>query len=181
MSDSGRSIACPHCATGYFLPAGLIGDAGARVRCPRCGRTFVVEPGTGGDGGEGPVGGTEAARARSGAVPRAQDEAASRVSAPVPAPDPSAVSPRGANAGPEPGGPSRHPANPGEDAVAALDALEARLGESLARAVAEGRLFAAHGREIMDAFDAFRHAAGCDADSAAFRAALRERWGVELE
>jgi hypothetical protein len=51
----------------------------------------------------------------------------------------------------------------------------------MTHAAAEGRLFAAHGREIMESFDAWRRQAGRDADPAVFRAALRARWGMDLE
>jgi hypothetical protein len=66
-------------------------------------------------------------------------------------------------------------------AATLLDALADQKGESLDHAAREGRLFAEHGREIMETFDAWRREAGRDADPAVFRTALFERWGVELE
>jgi predicted Zn finger-like uncharacterized protein len=162
-------IACPSCATGYFLPAELIGSGGARVRCPQCGRTFVVEAHEEGASGDART----AAPPEPSAIP---DAAATRAPA----------TPAGARAEAarhEVSGPGAAAPAPSPDEIAhiVLDALAERLGESMTHAAAEGRLFAAHGREIMESFDAWRRQAGRDADPAVFRAALRARWGMDLE
>jgi hypothetical protein len=61
-----------------------------------------------------------------------------------------------------------------------LDALEERLGPRLTTALSEGRLWSAHGPELMRAWDAYRDALGSHADADVFREALRARWNVEL-
>jgi predicted Zn finger-like uncharacterized protein len=170
VSETGRVIACPSCATGYFLPADLIGSGGARVRCPQCGRTFVVEAGEAGAPGDPPP-----SRTVSPAAPSGMPEAA--------ASQPPAVardSARSVDFDPSAGAATPSPA-PDQIARAVLDALADRIGASMAHAASEGRLFAAHGREIMESFDAWRRQAGRDADPAVFRAALKARWGVDLE
>jgi len=157
VSETGRAVACPSCSTGYFLPAELIGPRGARVRCPKCGNAFVVEANAASGAGTAPPG------------PPAQllEPPAPRELEPDPDPEPD----------PEPA-PAGEPA--ARLAEAALDALAEQSGDALARAAADGKLFAEHGREIMAAFDAWRREAGRDADPAVFRAALRARWGVDL-
>lgn len=72
--------------------------------------------------------------------------------------------------------------NVGERSAAreVLDELAARLGDELAAAAREGRLFREHGRELLGAFDAFRERAGGQADPREFREELRRRWGVDL-
>jgi NADPH-dependent ferric siderophore reductase len=61
-----------------------------------------------------------------------------------------------------------------------LEQLAVDAGEALERAHAEHRLFSEFGPALMSAFESYRHLAGEGADTAAFREALRERWGVEL-
>ncbi len=74
---------------------------------------------------------------------------------------------------------------PGDDAMrrvacAVFDELTARLGPALAAAAQERRMFAEHGPAIMEAWDEFRRRAGAHAPSRAFRAELRDRYGIEL-
>jgi hypothetical protein len=64
-------------------------------------------------------------------------------------------------------------------AASVLDALAEVLGDSLARARAEGHILSRHGAAILEAFDEYRRRAG-DADATPFRDALRERCGVDL-
>jgi hypothetical protein len=75
------------------------------------------------------------------------------------------------------------PARSDADALAQalLDELERGEGEALARACAEGRVFADFGPRILAAWDEFRRRGGDQADVQVFRAALRSRWGVDLD
>ena len=50
---TGLSVRCPACASGYLLPASLVGEAGARVRCPACAHEFEVDAGGRAHGGSG--------------------------------------------------------------------------------------------------------------------------------
>ena len=61
-----------------------------------------------------------------------------------------------------------------------LSSLASRLGESLDQARARGRVLAEFGPEVMKTFDEYRSRLGGHAAPAAFRAALRERWGIDL-
>jgi vancomycin resistance protein YoaR len=61
-----------------------------------------------------------------------------------------------------------------------LDDLAVRLGEQLAAAAREARLFRDYGRELLEAFDDYRLRAGQQAGAEAFREELRRRWRVEL-
>jgi len=54
------------------------------------------------------------------------------------------------------------------------------LGESLDQARARGRVLAEFGPEVMKTFDEYRSRLGGHAAPAAFRAALKERWGIDL-
>jgi predicted Zn finger-like uncharacterized protein len=67
-----------------------------------------------------------------------------------------------------------------ELARAVLDAFVTRLGPALTIAVAERRLFADHGPELMACWDEYRRRGGAQAPSHAFREELRERFGIEL-
>ena len=72
------------------------------------------------------------------------------------------------------------PPTPLETARAVIEELAGREGAGIEDAISRGRLFAEHGARLVEAYDAYRRRAGRDADAAAFRQALRERWGVEL-
>jgi predicted Zn finger-like uncharacterized protein len=61
-----------------------------------------------------------------------------------------------------------------------FDDLVARVGPDLEAAARERRLFAAHGPELLEAWDEFRRRAGAHAPSVPFRDELRARFGVEL-
>ena len=152
------TVHCPHCLTGYLLPDHLLGDQGARVRCPGCEGVFVVLP--------------ETADAR----PAAVDTGALRADV-TPAPvDTSALR---ADATPAPGDvvPTEAP-----EAVAGsvIDVLADFLGEDLTRSRLRGTVLSDHGPAIMAGWDEYRRRAGADAPSDIFRAALRERCGVDL-
>ena len=67
-----------------------------------------------------------------------------------------------------------------ELARAVLEAFVTRLGPALTIAVAERRLFADHGPELMACWDEYRRRGGAQAPSHAFREELRERFGIEL-
>jgi hypothetical protein len=78
--------------------------------------------------------------------------------------------------------------SPGSDAGAderalaaqVLDELAARIGEALAAAASEGRLFREHGPDLLEAFDEYRRRAGESASAQAFREELLRRWHVDL-
>lgn len=61
-----------------------------------------------------------------------------------------------------------------------LDSLANQLGSSLTQARSRGRVLAEFGPDVMKAFDEYRSRLGERAVPAAFRAALKERWGVDL-
>lgn len=65
-------------------------------------------------------------------------------------------------------------------ALAVLDALIERVGPGILEAAREQRLFRDHGPALLEAFDDYRRRAGRDAPPEAFRAAVRERLGLEL-
>jgi predicted Zn finger-like uncharacterized protein len=78
---------------------------------------------------------------------------------------------------------SREAPNGEEDSRLAgelLSALAERLGDSLDQARAQGRVLARFGPEVMDAFDEYRARLGERAAPAAFRAALKDGWGIDL-
>jgi len=68
---------------------------------------------------------------------------------------------------------------PLEIARALLAALAEREGSEIERSVLEGNLFARFGPAIFAAYDEYRHRAR-EGGPQPFRAALQERWGVEL-
>jgi len=61
-----------------------------------------------------------------------------------------------------------------------LSSLAERLGDSLDQAREHGRVLAQFGPEVMNAFDEYRARLGEHAAPAVFRAALKERWGIDL-
>ncbi len=65
-------------------------------------------------------------------------------------------------------------------AAAVLDECAARCGPALEAAAREGRLFRAHGPELLAAFDEYRRRAGERASAQAFREEVVRRWRVEL-
>lgn len=84
-----------------------------------------------------------------------------------------------------PGGPEAPAAAaPDEEAsrlaMQLLDSLADRLGPGLDEARSRGRVLAEFGPDVMKAFDEYRARLGERAAPATFRAALKERWGVDL-
>jgi predicted Zn finger-like uncharacterized protein len=159
------TVHCPHCLTGYELPESLLGQGGARVRCPGCQEIFVVHR----EGGPAP--GHPPAR---GVTPEATSGAGSG-------------SGGGAVAAPGKAAAARHDSSaaapvqdPDAAAGAVLGVLADFLGEALTRSRARGTVFADHGPAILAVWDEYRRRAGADAPAAAFRAALRDRCGVDL-
>jgi len=148
-------IACPHCSTGYLLPAHLLGPGGARVRCPRCHQPFAVDR-------EGEVAETQA-------VPVPPPGTTTLTEMSPASPPPGTFAPQGPVLG-----------EPLTVARTVLQELASRAGGELEKACAERRLFQEFGPLLMEAFDAYRQQAGPHAGPAPFREALRERWGVEL-
>ena len=61
-----------------------------------------------------------------------------------------------------------------------FDELVARVGTGLADSARDGRLFADHGPDVLEAWDEFRRRAGAQAPSRPFREELRARFGVDL-
>ena len=54
-------------------------------------------------------------------------------------------------------------------------------GEAMAASRDAGKLFREFGPVIAEAFEFYRRQVGPGADAAPFRAALREKWGVDLD
>jgi predicted Zn finger-like uncharacterized protein len=188
-------VVCPYCSTPYVLPDHLMGPGGARVRCPNCREQFVVPPG--GEpvplrvhDPEPAVAEAPPAEPAGAATPH---EPGSRDERPEPANEeelaalrrrferPEAEEPAPAAVAPPP--PPPPPAEPAPEVLvhALLDELERGEGEALAQSRAAGRVFADFGPRILAAWDEYRRRAGTAADVQVFRAALRARWGVDLE
>src|SRR5262245_60218072 len=164
------TVHCPHCGTGYLLPDHLLGPRGARVRCPNCRRPFVVLREEGASVSSTNPGESSAAEGQTLPV----ESSAAVASEPV------AQSAQGlsevTSAASEP-----TPTNAAESvAKEILESLADRVGERLAEARSRGRVLAELGPELMKAYDDFRARAGAEAPREAFRAVLRERWGVDL-
>jgi len=182
-------VSCPHCSTRYILPESLLGPLGARVRCPRCRDAFTVDP-PAMPVAQVPAGATAGPPIPESDAPGIETPDWSRRVDTEPPPAPGARSPgeknaddpafRSSNAmsGPTP---AEQPLSPDDVARAALDEIEAGSGEGVAEAWAQGHLFAEYGQAIAEAYETYRRRLGPGADPAAFRAALRERWGVDLE
>lgn len=187
-------VTCPHCSTRYVLPESLIGPGGARVRCPRCREPFSVGP----DGSEivplplpAPVAVAEPPPARERPQPEpaqvAPYPASPGAQAPPGAPAPVAVAePPAARERPEPEPAQVAPVVDAESlphnvARAVLDDLASHSGEAIAASQAQGHLFREFGAVIAEAYEFYRRRVGPGADPAPFRAALKERWGVDLE
>lgn len=148
------TVHCPHCLTGYELPARLMGAQGARVRCPGCQGVFVVLPA----GGERP----EAAGPSGKALPNPRSDQASRSSEAV----------RAGSASPA--------YEPAVVACAVIDVMVDFLGEGLSRSRERGTVLSDHGPAIVAVWEEYRRRAGAEAPAAEFRAALRDRVGIDL-
>jgi len=171
MTDTpALDVHCPHCEARYLLPAHLLGPGGAHVRCPACGNGFDVEP--------------PAAEASGSSTlePRTVEPL------PAPAPAPAAASARVAPAPPPAAARAAAPAPAaGTDAEHApihvarvlLAALAEREEAGIEQAVLDGALFARYGPALFALYDEYRRRAR-GAGPNPFRAALQERWGVDL-
>lgn len=168
-------ISCPQCSTGYLLPEHLMGPGGARVRCPRCQHLFDV----------GPDGSTrlppEVAEAPPPDTLEVREEPAAQ-SAPPPAPagEPAPAAAAQADPPAAASAPAPEREDPLATAHALLSELAERSGDALEQARAGQRLFAEFGPALMETYEAYRRRAGREAGPGPFRAALRERWGVDL-
>jgi len=184
------TIACPFCTTRYLLPDHLLGPGGARVRCPSCHRSFVVPADAARPEAHEPevaplsgaparvhAGDAHGAAAASGGGEGARTEGTLPPIAPVPSRGHSVKS-RGAEtpaAGDAPAA-TDHAAI----ARAVLAALAEHHGAAIETAAASGRLFSEFGPDVFAAYDDYRRRVGKGASAEAFRAALRERWNVDL-
>jgi len=193
------TVHCPHCSTGYLLPDHLVGPKGARVSCPECRGEFAVwreraqiegsesaglQAGETADATPARAAGETAMQADSGANVALLD-APGEIPVEVPAPesDQSAGEPVVAAAAVHDVVADRA-SEPAAVAIAAsvLDALEETLGGGALRdASRRGKAFAEHGPAILDAFAEFQRRAGERGTAACFRAALRDRCGINLE
>ena len=165
--ESAMTVHCPHCLTGYLLPERLLGAGGARVRCPSCQGVFVVLPegeatveGVGEAGPELQEATSHAASERGGEVTFRSGETSGEASGEVLEPGP--------------------PAEPAQVAASVLGVLADFLGDALTRSRSRGTVLSDHGPAIIAVWDEYRRRAGVDAPPAVFRAALRDRCGVDL-
>jgi predicted Zn finger-like uncharacterized protein len=184
-------VTCPHCSTRYVLPKALLGPGGARVRCPRCREPFSVSPeGEATAPAAKPVENGEAARpaveevSTNGAPasepalagpPRLEVKVPEKEMTPVVAePVPVAAAGNVESAPPV-------AETPLTVARAVLDELSQHSGEAISASRDAGKLFREFGPVIAEAFEFYRRQMGPGADAAPFRAALREKWGVDLD
>jgi len=147
------TVRCPHCLTRYELPPALMGAAGATVRCPSCRGVFAVSV-----AGEVRALETPAAHATAATASRAATAAPPAAPATTTAPPPDA----------------------GVIARSLVVELAARAGDAPREAWTRGRLFSEWGPALGELFDEYRRRLGAGADGAALRAALRDRWGIDL-
>lgn len=178
------TIACPYCTTRYLLPDHLLGPGGARVRCPSCQRSFVVPA----DASRSDAAAEASPEAALGTILSPAEQAsvpASSVSGePIARSGSGALStpprsPARADASRDAGGDSPADAQAGI-ARAVLAALAEHHGEAIEAASASGRLLSEFGPALFAAYDDYRRRVGKGAAAAPFRAALRERWNVDL-
>jgi len=154
-------VRCPDCASRYELPERLLGPAGAQVRCPRCRGLFAV----GRDGTVSPVARSPGASQGGGTARAAEDP---------PVLHPGEVEPDLGAA------PDRGVASPDAVARSLVDELAAHAGDAPREAFAHGKLFSEWGPALAALHEEYRRRAGEDASAAPLRAALLERWGIEL-
>jgi predicted Zn finger-like uncharacterized protein len=200
-------VACPHCDARYLVPVNLFGPGGARVLCPGCDQTFDVPAPAAIAGAIAQAIEPAAPPAPEPAYAAAPDPEPARAAAPDPEPAPAREPTRApapgptrapapesmrANLAPPAAVPSSAPPVRGEPASrvageeapidvarSLIGALADREGAEIDRSVVEGRLFARFGPAIFAAYDEYRRRAR-EGGPAPFRAALQERWGVEL-
>ena len=196
-------VTCPHCSTRYVLPKALLGPGGARVRCPRCREPFAVSPE--GEAIPPPRPVENGAPASTVVEPEPANGSPATVSEPVkripaahapyapPVPVevtaeekktetevvPAAAPAATVAAGSSPASPVIE--TPHTVARAVLDELSQHSGEAMAASRESGKLFREFGPVIAEAFEFYRRQVGPGADAAPFRAALREKWGVDLD
>ena len=182
------TVHCPHCLTGYVLPEHLLGEGGARVRCPGCEGVFVVLPEGETSADEGRVGGgTVIPEATSDATPgggagtrAAGAERPTDVGRPTDSAPLAGSHEPAASAAQDPARAGAPAAEPARVAGAVLDVLADFLGDALTRSRARGTVLSDHGPAIIAVWEEYRRRAGDDAPSTAFRAALKDRCGVDL-
>ena len=158
-------VTCPHCEARYLLPAHLLFPTGSRVRCPGCSQSFDVPAPPDVVARPAPEGSPASAPELPPAS--ASERPPAREAPPVLASRPPGLPPAVAET------------TAGEFARAVLGALSEREGGEIEQSAAEGRLFARFGPAIFAAYDEYRRHMK-DAGPEPFRAALQERWGVEL-
>ncbi len=177
------TVHCPHCLTGYLLPEHLLGAGGARVRCPGCQEVFVVLPEgepVGEPGGAGVVLQEATPDTASGGGTRTPATGAERGARPTPVAGSPAAATAASSASHEVARGDTPAAEPAVVAGAVLDVLADFLGEALTRSRARGTVLSDHGPSIIAVWEEYRRRAGPDAPSAIFRAALRDRCGLDL-
>ena len=157
------TVQCPYCSTAYLLPERLLGERGARVRCPTCGGGFQVAAVA--------HAGAGASRAPITETVPGMGSGSTRDTEPAPRP---IVSPQAPAVTAAPAG------DPAAVAHAVLEVLETFLGDALSRARERGTVLSEHGPALLAVWDEYRKRAGGEASSVVFRAALRDRLGVDL-
>ena len=160
------TVRCPHCSTRYELPERLMGAAGAQVRCPSCKGVFAVTPAGEVREGSKPTPSTPSAAP---AVAEHRGAAEARTASHAAAGSAAARSPAAAP-----------PPPPETVARELVNALAARAGEGPRVAFGRGRLFSEWGPALMDLYGEYRRRVGDGASGSPLRAALRERWGIDL-
>ena len=159
------NVRCPHCGSRYELPEHLMGPAGAQVRCPDCRGVFGV-------GRDGKVHGP--GRASSPAPTPASEP---RDPDPIPVDAPAGAPALGAAPAPAP---VRARSSPETVARTLVSELALRAGEAPRQAFARGTLFSEWGPALAELYGEYRRRVDAAASGAPLRAALLERWGIEL-
>jgi predicted Zn finger-like uncharacterized protein len=185
---STMTVRCPHCSTAYRLPERFLGPGGARVRCPNCKGEFIVAlgdpPASEAPGASEPP--AEAAEAPGPAVAEPPVLAAAEAQASTGAED--AVLAGAAEfdltvSSPAPAAnmaTAEAPADPAKVAASVLDVFESFMGDALTRSRERGTVLSDHGPAIIAVWEEYRKRAGDEAPSIVFRAALRDKTGVDL-
>lgn len=164
------TVRCPHCSARYELPEQLMGAAGAQVRCPGCKGVFAVAP-------EGTV------REVSKPAPATREAGGTPAPAVTGARGPAEgrAAPQAARSPARAAAPAQaQPPSPESVAGALVSELAAHAGEGPREAFHRGRLFSEWGPALMDLYGEYRRRVGAAASGAPLRAALRERWGIDL-
>jgi hypothetical protein len=138
-----------------------MGPRGARVRCPDCKRPFVVLREE-----------ADEVTAPAESLAASQPERVDTETATLP---PEGLAPAWSGDGERP--PDAEASRIAEEL---LDALATSLGGALTQARSRGRVLAEFGPDVMKAFEEYRSRLGERAEPAAFRAALKDRWNIDL-